>query len=288
MSRNTSGRTLKGPAEAARVVSSRPSPLSRLTPELAVTTVRSDMPDNDGREQEATLSDVVVGDATAIDACLNWLQDLNRQLMRCASAMESELHSALLGEAARAVALASVRHQAREFAKELEDDHYKTVVSGDVVAWVAPMLAEAARAAHEMADAAGMGPLAPEAGLNWLRRIKAPKAELQRLHELLVLALVEARGLRQPTELPNNEPVPSNVARQEDDNSAWLTPRDLAARYGVDFGKLDGRLRRWRKNNPGQVGKGFSEVSDRTPTQPQFLYRVGAVWHILDALRAPG
>jgi hypothetical protein len=70
------------------------------------------------------------------------------------------------------------------------------------------------------------------------------------------------------------------------DDDARLGPGKLAELFGVGSGALQKRLERWRADNPNESGKGWIEVPDRKPREPQYLYRVGSVRPIIDAMKA--
>lgn len=66
------------------------------------------------------------------------------------------------------------------------------------------------------------------------------------------------------------------------DETGHLSPAAIARRFQVDQGRLEGRLRRWRKSN---LGGNWIENENRKPREPQFLYDVAAVREIIDALK---
>jgi hypothetical protein len=70
------------------------------------------------------------------------------------------------------------------------------------------------------------------------------------------------------------------------DDDALLGPGKLAELFGVGLGALEKRLERWRAKNKNEIGKGWIENSDRKPREPQYLYRVGSVRLIIDAMKA--
>ncbi len=67
-------------------------------------------------------------------------------------------------------------------------------------------------------------------------------------------------------------------------DDALLPPRALADAFGIPdkADALRTRLNRWRKTNHA----GWVENADRSGTEPQFTYRVGAVRHIVEALKS--
>lgn len=68
------------------------------------------------------------------------------------------------------------------------------------------------------------------------------------------------------------------------DEATSMSSADIARRNDLNSEALRKRLERWRKTHD----EGWIEVSDRKPHEPQYLYRVGAVQHILDDLKASG
>ncbi|NUQ10078.1 MAG: hypothetical protein HUU24_13565 [Phycisphaerae bacterium] len=67
-------------------------------------------------------------------------------------------------------------------------------------------------------------------------------------------------------------------------DAAFLSPRALADAFGIP-NKADAlrtRLNRWRKTNHN----GWVENADRSGTEPKFTYHVGAVRHIVEALKS--
>lgn len=81
--------------------------------------------------------------------------------------------------------------------------------------------------------------------------------------------------------------VPSDLHPEGHDAGAanedsHLSPAKLAELFDVPGNALRKRLERWRASNHA----GWIENPDRPANHPQFLYRVGAVKHIIDALKA--
>jgi hypothetical protein len=85
---------------------------------------------------------------------------------------------------------------------------------------------------------------------------------------------------------PRNDGVGSEKAfsvNQKDnlqtdvDQNAMLSAGDLASRFGVDPEAVRKRLDRWRKG----THDGWSEVTDRKPREPKYLFRFSAVSAIL-------
>jgi hypothetical protein len=73
----------------------------------------------------------------------------------------------------------------------------------------------------------------------------------------------------------------SKIEQLFTDDNAMLSPADLAKRFSVDLPALKKRLERLRQKDL----KCFTEVADRGPKDPQFLYRVGSVQHVIDAMK---
>lgn len=79
-------------------------------------------------------------------------------------------------------------------------------------------------------------------------------------------------------------PAEAPPAHPEVQDEALMTPATMAETFGVNAEALRSRLNRWRKKNHD----GWIENKERGPRQPQYLYRVGAVRHLIDALQATG
>jgi hypothetical protein len=108
-------------------------------------------------------------------------------------------------------------------------------------------------------------------GLDQAFAMVATKQDERQLQERLLAAL----AVDQPDEKPPAE-------------GAYLSAKDLAARFEVDYESLRSRLRYWRKNHPDLTGKGWMEVQDRGSRDPGFLYRVMAVEAIVLQARTSG
>lgn len=65
-------------------------------------------------------------------------------------------------------------------------------------------------------------------------------------------------------------------------DDSLLSPVRLAAAFGVNADALRTRLNRWRRRHH----EGWIENTERGPREPQYLYRVGTVRHIIRALQA--
>jgi hypothetical protein len=66
------------------------------------------------------------------------------------------------------------------------------------------------------------------------------------------------------------------------DTQAWLSARDLAARYEVNYGALRRRLERFRDTSD----QGWREVKGRSVRSANYLYLASAVQHVIEGLRA--
>jgi hypothetical protein len=60
---------------------------------------------------------------------------------------------------------------------------------------------------------------------------------------------------------------------------SYLTARDIARSYGVQYHALRKRLERYRRNG----GTGWKEAEDRTTRSERYLYLVSAVWPIIQS-----
>ena len=68
----------------------------------------------------------------------------------------------------------------------------------------------------------------------------------------------------------------------QDEEAAIFSPRQLAERFGVPHERLRKRLDRWRKSNLD----GWVEDTNRSGQSAQYLYRVNAVRHIIEEVKA--
>jgi len=79
-----------------------------------------------------------------------------------------------------------------------------------------------------------------------------------------------------------------------DNPDQMLTPQRLADRAGIPEAdklardSLRKTLEKWRRENISKQGTDWVEVADRKPREPGFLYRLGAVEHLLLTARATG
>ncbi len=73
-------------------------------------------------------------------------------------------------------------------------------------------------------------------------------------------------------------PMPDPV-----DDESMLPPARLAEQFGVAAEALRKRLDRWRSQN----GEGWVENTERGPREPKYLFRVGSVRPLIDAMIAP-
>jgi hypothetical protein len=86
---------------------------------------------------------------------------------------------------------------------------------------------------------------------------------------------------------PGQPVAPSEPqAAKPDDPEQMVSPTTIAARFGLtpkQKERLRHQLGKWR--TPANCRE-WTEVPDRRPRQPQYLYRLGSVQHIIDAIRA--
>lgn len=85
-----------------------------------------------------------------------------------------------------------------------------------------------------------------------------------------------AHGRSRPSAANNSTQASTATA-----DDSFLSPRKLAEIFGVPADALRSRLNRWRRRNH----TGWIEVEERGSREPRYLYRVGAIRHIIDALR---
>jgi hypothetical protein len=60
-------------------------------------------------------------------------------------------------------------------------------------------------------------------------------------------------------------------------DDAMMNHVELAAAHNLDAEALRKRLDRWRKTN----ADGWQEISEPRSNEPRYLYRVGAIRHLL-------
>jgi hypothetical protein len=75
-----------------------------------------------------------------------------------------------------------------------------------------------------------------------------------------------------PDESQAVEPAPGD---------AFLSPHDLAAKYGVNADNLRKRLNRWRYHRDA----GYIEASNPGPRAPRYLYSETAIRPVIDAMK---
>ncbi len=113
-----------------------------------------------------------------------------------------------------------------------------------------------------------------------------PRRNLARAAKLSVLITLNAASIRgwaddiESEEPASNTPTGRKAAAIDDDSH--LSPAKLAEVFCIPPEALRLRLNRWRETNH----EGWIENPDRKPREPKYLYRVGAVRHIIDELRA--
>ena len=91
----------------------------------------------------------------------------------------------------------------------------------------------------------------------------------------------EQRVLPATTEAP---PTAAQIA--PDDPEQMVSPTNIATRFGLtekQKDRLRHRLIKWR--GPHNCRQ-WTEVPDRGPKQPQYLYRLGSIRHLIDAVKA--
>lgn len=74
----------------------------------------------------------------------------------------------------------------------------------------------------------------------------------------------------------------ATTSRPNADEGGYLTPRELADRFGVDPENARKALARWRANHAG--GDGFIENQDARSKEPRFAYRVQDVRSVMARL----
>ena len=84
-----------------------------------------------------------------------------------------------------------------------------------------------------------------------------------------------------------NEPATGSLERTPTGDE-WLLVTNIASRYHLKLETLRGRLRTWQKKNPSSVGKDWAEVNDRGPREGRYFFQLGAVMHIVEALKLSG
>jgi hypothetical protein len=71
-------------------------------------------------------------------------------------------------------------------------------------------------------------------------------------------------------------------------DGAMMTYTDLARQFKVPTEPLRKALERWRQKHPEGSGRDWSEVADRKPRSPLYVFRVGAILHVVQALQSRG
>lgn len=82
----------------------------------------------------------------------------------------------------------------------------------------------------------------------------------------------------------SDDTADAGAAKPAISDDSHLSPAKLAELFSVPFDALRKRLERWRETNHA----GWIENPERGPREAQYLYRVGAVQGIIDALKASG
>jgi hypothetical protein len=111
-----------------------------------------------------------------------------------------------------------------------------------------------------------------------LDRRKAAQRSEQ--HALIDEIRREVGDMLKQVALACQEELRDKLPAELGETAGWLSPRDLADKFKVDYESLRARLRRWRKNH----ATGWMEVSasERGPRDPHVLYRLDAVKPIID------
>lgn len=97
------------------------------------------------------------------------------------------------------------------------------------------------------------------------------------LDELGVCLDLEWRAARQTAQPPVGSP---------NEADAWLACPDIAARESVDQSRLDQRLRRFRESSVAGRDWREDDPTSQVVRGPRYMYRLGAIRHIIDALKA--
>lgn len=139
------------------------------------------------------LPDLVIGDADAINATLEWIKALNQDLGEAPKVVKAALHAHILSPDARLVVFARVTDDCRNFADLLRDENYKSVVATRVSAWTAPLLKDAADACMALVGDSERGELSDSAMDRWIGALAAAWPELKKLMRLLVARLEQIR-----------------------------------------------------------------------------------------------
>ncbi len=125
--------------------------------------------------------------------------------------------------------------------------------------------------------------------------LEALRNTLSRLEERTSLrGLVDAPGLHQvgawidrewAAVLASGKPAgdPPKLLDGALDHGA-LGADAIAEKYGMPLNALRNRLTRWKERHPEEDGRGFFAVSSPKPGEPQYLYRVSAVWEAIKDL----
>lgn len=121
----------------------------------------------------------------------------------------------------------------------------------------------------------------PEVGPNTCLANVAGVRALHRLADVQVYVTREGRAVLAEVALLAGAPTATN-ARPDVNDDSHLSPTKLADVFDVPVGPLRNRLNRWRAKNH----EGWIENPDRRPREAKYLYRVGSVRHIIDALKA--
>lgn len=82
--------------------------------------------------------------------------------------------------------------------------------------------------------------------------------------------------------------LPAGPKDKGDDPDQMVSPENIAKRYGFtskDKDRLRKRLEAWRK--PENCTE-WTEVQDRKPRQPRYLYRLGSVQHLVNEVKGTG
>ena len=67
----------------------------------------------------------------------------------------------------------------------------------------------------------------------------------------------------------------------ESTGDEWLSPADIAAKYGLKAESLRKSLERFRKKNPHLQNTGWLQIRDRGQRKPEYLYRLASVCHVV-------
>jgi hypothetical protein len=157
---------------------------------------------------------LIIGDAAAVRACLDWLQDVDQSRRQLAGALDLILRSGRVGREARTILLVRLHQAAADHATALcrLEQRHEEVVAAAVWSYVGPVVGAAKDACIRIMGLAERRTVTPARLMPALDGLRVPRDELRGLWQLLNDAL--------PAEAPARESPQADRAPE----GGWSIP----------------------------------------------------------------